>query len=226
MLDLTGYMEFQDFSGIYALCNYFSRKTRYHDEASELINLFKQEPRFEKKVISVITRIASDGLRKIIKPDYVLRALGSKEIRVTWRKPLDYLALGIALACRAEYKPFALAKDKWTSDSRMLGTLERHLQISNTYKLDQSQIKNKSTILIVDDLTTTQATLKVILQVIKEKLPEAKCLAFVLGRSRFPYEAPSCNNENFLSDYKSYNTHDWEEYFDNLHKQLREVYKI
>lgn len=101
--------------------------------------------------------------------DYIVRALGSKEINCINPKPLDGIAQIIASKVNAKYMPERLTKKSVTEPLKFAGNkYNRNHIINGSYVFNNANIKSNSTIMILDDLYTTGATTEDIIRSIHE----------------------------------------------------------
>lgn len=136
--------------------------TGAHTE-QEIINLKNNDYEAINKWNNV-TKLALEQFN-INNIDYIVRALGSKEVTATSLKPLDLIAQTISSKLDCEYVPERLRKKSITEPLKFAGNkINRNCIIKDSYIFDNSNIKSDSTIMILDDLYTTGATTEEIIR--------------------------------------------------------------
>jgi hypothetical protein len=117
--------------------------------------------------------------------DFILRALGSKELIPREGRPLDMLGNRIATWQSAVYAPAILNKVRETASLHTLHKLdERRKEMANAYLVvDRSWDLNGRHVLLLDDVTTTNTTLTEILRALRVEWPRANYSFLSLGRT-------------------------------------------
>ena len=125
--------------------------------------------------------------------DFILRALGSKELIPRTDRSLDTLGNRVATRQGAMYAPAILNKVRETAPLHTLRTLdERRREMANAYlAVDQSRDLNGRHVLLLDDVTTTNTTLAEMLRALRVEWPRANYSFFSLGRTS---RNPEANN--------------------------------
>ncbi|QJB29889.1 hypothetical protein HF329_00630 [Chitinophaga oryzae] len=120
--------------------------------------------------------------------DYVVRALGSNELKVTkGTKSMDVIGGFLERSFSWKYVPETLEKNRITKPLHFLKTKpEREVEIHESYFVAKkdNNFAHKH-ILIIDDVTTTQTTIKEIIRALKTEWPSAKYYLFCLGRTDY-----------------------------------------
>ncbi|MGN8035625.1 phosphoribosyltransferase [Chitinophaga sp. 22321] len=120
-----------------------------------------------------------------IKFDYIIRALGSRELKVNLgAKGLDYLGKYLEKSFGWQYIPTVLEKNRLTKPLHFLNKSDRESEIHKSYFVAEKQYNfNKRNVLILDDITTSQTTLKEIIRAINAEWPSTNYYLFCLGRT-------------------------------------------
>ncbi|MBT4731761.1 RecQ family ATP-dependent DNA helicase [Candidatus Woesearchaeota archaeon] len=136
--------------------------------------------------------------------DVVVRALGHSELEVLDNaKPLDRLALGLADALGAVYRPSLVKKSRKLEKSTKLSAVDRKLQIRGVYsahveKLPKPKLESL-TFLIVDDVYTSGATTSDISRAISEAYPEANVYIFALVKTLYRAQVETASKETQIN---------------------------
>lgn len=130
-----------------------------------------------------IDSFVSEGLQF----NYIVRALGSRELKPTGDKPLDTLGIKIARQHRGIYAPDILYKLRETPPMHTLKTLpERYAALHGAYSIDNRSHNLKGLrVLVLDDVTTSNTTLVEILRALRGQWPAAHYYFFCLGRTAY-----------------------------------------
>jgi len=138
------------------------------------------------------TKWAVDDLSKLnIHFDFILRALGSKELKVSGTKGLDLMGKVLAEKLNSIYIPSVLEKNRETRSMHTLKTkAERREAINGSYFVAKQPYDfDKKNILILDDVTTSSITIQEILRALKVAFPNAQYFLFCLGKTEYNTEA-------------------------------------
>ena len=119
--------------------------------------------------------------------DYIVRALGSRELQASGTKACDVLGDFLADYLDAEYIPQVLSKHRATRPMHELKTYyERVNEMHGVYYVNESgddyDLDDKN-ILILDDITTTSCTISEIKRALEEAWPEVNLHLFCIGRT-------------------------------------------
>jgi hypothetical protein len=128
------------------------------------------------------------------KCDCVIRALGSKELKITEDKPLDILGSNIADTIGCPYNPTILIKNRPTKSLHLINKrADRIAELSGSYEVaNKTHDLNWKTILVIDDIGTANTTLSEIMRAIRVQWPRSQFSYFCLGRTSYD---PSANDE-------------------------------
>lgn len=137
--------------------------------------------------------------------DYVVRALGSKEITATKPNRVREIAKAIADKMHATYIPQLLKKKKATKPFKGgLSKQARIDQLEDVYEINVEYDLNDKSVLIVDDISTTGTTFEVIAGVIKAKYPKARVYGFSLAKTTYKIKGElEGNTKEDVDEYKS-----------------------
>lgn len=181
MIDISH--EFTFLNGAWHLAYYIPR---YKDNGpiSDYILRFKKCVEF---YLQCWTVWSFDELSNVgIHFDYIVRALGSDELKVSRTNGLDCLG-GILEENlpSAKYVPETLGKNILTPSMHSLNTIyERQNVIHNSYFVaDLTNNFNNKNILILDDITTSGTTIREIHRALKEVWPNGRYHLFCLGKT-------------------------------------------
>lgn len=115
----------------------------------------------------------------------IVRALGSSELQPNGRKALDLLGQYLSKRLESNYLPQILSKSRITKPMHTMKLADRQIEMDNVYIAGPGNYDfNGKNILILDDVTTTNTTLKEILRALKTAWPKANFYFFCLGRTR------------------------------------------
>lgn len=182
------------FSEEYYLCYYLPANKFTQDEHSKKIIEFKSNKGISKWIKWIIDEFKAND----IKFDYIVRALGHKELSVPhkkkleeitkqdgeWLMPLDYMGYLLQKRVGGEYIPHALIKTKMIEKLAPLKLVARTEQLKGAYDVgDDCPDLNNKTVLIIDDITTSKSTAKAIANAIKKKYPKASFILFTLAKT-------------------------------------------
>ncbi|KJH56955.1 hypothetical protein [Acinetobacter calcoaceticus] len=116
-----------------------------------------QHPKLEEKFAEFVVAYLKANNIHI---DYVVRALGSSETQASAGAPLQRIGLLVAKELNAQFIPYILSKNLTTPMHQIAQRDQRQNNINNQYRairLNNQIIENKS-ILVIDDVVTTQST--------------------------------------------------------------------
>lgn len=141
-----------------------------------------------KPFVTAWSKWAADDLSTLpIHFDFILRALGSSELKVSETKGLDAMGKVLAEKLNSIYIPSVLAKNRVTPPMHTLKTKpERRAAIKDSYFVAKQPYDfDKKNILILDDVTTSSITIQEILRALKVVFPNAKYYLFCLGKTEY-----------------------------------------
>jgi hypothetical protein len=100
---------------------------------------------------------------------------------------LDLLCHSVAARFHCRYLPALLVKSRPTIANKNLNLDERLAQLEDVYSaVKDGQIGPSASFLLVDDLMTTGATVRTIIQTLQDQYPLNRIDVFTLGKSVFP----------------------------------------
>lgn len=167
----------------YFLCYYIPSKKDATVLSDLLINFKNNAP---TNIVNELCEWAcTELLQAGIKIDLIVRALGSKETEPLEGKALDQLGNKLAEYLNACYKPELLKKRRFTYPMKRLELEERKAAINNAYYFDGKDISGTNTILIIDDIYTSGATINEIIRSVKVEYPKLSICFFTLGKTDF-----------------------------------------
>jgi predicted amidophosphoribosyltransferase len=154
---------------------------------TDRLNGFKHQK--SDQIIDKWCQWSFDALSTLeIEFDYIVRALGSKELKPEGNKSLDTLGIFLESKLSAKYVPELLNKVRVTRPMHLLYTkAEREENIVNSYSIDNSNgldLDNKK-ILILDDIVTTSLTIGEIVRALREEWENAEIYVFSLGSTNY-----------------------------------------
>jgi len=168
----------------YFLCYYIPSRKDVTVLSDLLINFKNNEP---AEIINELCEWACLELLKAnINIDIIVRALGSKETEPQEGTALDQLGNKLAEYLNASYQPKLLKKRRFTYPMKRLESEERKAAIDNTYYFDGDEnISDMNSILIIDDIYTSGATINEIIRSIRVEYPKLSICFFSLGKTDF-----------------------------------------
>lgn len=170
------YIMFRD---CWHLVNYLPRS---EDAVSQSVLSYKQQ---DKLIAERWNNLAAKRVAELnIQPDYIVRALGSREMVCTGGRPLDQLCFKLAKAFDITYNPFLLMKKNFTIPLHRLSKKKRIRELDNQYVFNMLRSeKERPQILIIDDIVTTGTTMLAIRECIRQVLPKSDFYFFTLART-------------------------------------------
>lgn len=166
---------------VYFSAYHHALRAEQRDTISQYLHDFNEgvEPQTSRWISFVAPLICSAGPF-----DVIVRVLRSGELSADGTSTLDRLCKAIALQSGATYAPERLVKTRTTRTLQGLGGRAAHRkELDGAYVFEGSAIKAGARILVVDDILTTGSTLEVVASAIKQSLPDAEIVGFVLGRT-------------------------------------------
>src|SRR5205085_1276290 len=95
-----------------------------------------------------------------IKPDYIIRALSSREMISSGKRPLDLLCFQLAKHYGVTYNPYLLMKKDFHRPLHGLTKKKRMEELQGKYVFNMMHAeKERPAILIIDDIVTTGTTM-------------------------------------------------------------------
>jgi predicted amidophosphoribosyltransferase len=175
-IDITNH--FSGFAGGWYLVDYIPATP---DKISLSIINYKLE--FDNCVRKWNELAAKRFLTLDIKTDIVIRALTSHEVISNNTKPLDYLCHAIARATEAKHIPTLLQKRQPTAPMHRLNYMQRQKELKDIYFINPAYRGEPNSILIIDDIITSGATMNAIKKALLQQFPQASLYFFALGRT-------------------------------------------
>jgi hypothetical protein len=147
----------------------------------------------------VIKLIQSELSEFITEKTLIVRALGHNETSVPdlGSKALDKLGLAIAERFGGTYLPSTIYKTRKTKQVKYLSKKDRVLELTDVFKIsDKVDISEFDSIIVLDDISTTGTTLKLIINLLRNrlKLRNSKCKALTIAKT----DTSRTLNEKFL----------------------------
>lgn len=172
----------------YHLIYYIPRGTDDHTDWSAKILKFKKND--DKKISELFVNLSVNAIKEArLKFDYVIRVLGSNEIRALKSARLRPLAFEIAEATNAVYLPQLLIKKRATQPLHLFHDLASRInEIRGVFEITDKYINknlNHKTILIVDDISTACVTVAEIVKTLKSQWPFVNCYLFCIARTTY-----------------------------------------
>lgn len=165
----------------YYLCHYKS-KAAGSDRLSHSLLRFKSGCAVD---VEAWCSCAVEELSKLslLEDTLVLRALASSEFTAQEESGLDRLGARLQQELKFYYQPALLSKSRITRPLKQLSKTERGPELADAYLFSTPYNIEWSTVLILDDILTTGATMHAITTAIRQKLPEIQVLGFTLALS-------------------------------------------
>lgn len=168
---------------IYNLFNYLASGLDKDKYSNAILQFKKGRSIFVREIVKCSRIFARKNMDSY---DYIIRALGSKEIESLGNKPLDYLCFQLADVLCAEYlKNFFAKSHKLSALKNINNKVERLEHLSNAYYIQNTNEVdlNRKKILLIDDIYTTGATIESMEKIIMKRFPDCIIEAFVIGRT-------------------------------------------
>lgn len=163
------------------LCHY-KPLTAGHDELSRSLIHFKNGRPLH---VEAWTECAVNALKKIqiAKECAIVRALGSQEVLVDETVPqsLDVLGQHLAKSFGCHYLPSALSKRRASGKVAALSLAQRIHTLDGIYNFSIPALRSFKEVFVLDDNTTTGATLRSIIEAIRVVLPTCIIEIFTLA---------------------------------------------
>lgn len=97
--------------------------------------------------------------------------------------PLDLLGQNLSTTFSCQYLPSLLRKSKTTLSNKGLTREQRETQLQNIYSI--TPLPNTQPILLIDDIFTTGATTRAIIQALRESSPNNPIEVFTLAKATY-----------------------------------------
>jgi len=189
--------------------SYVSENLMFNDENKYFLGYYK-DPIKEKifgfknnkaKEVQQWNSVIADNLGLLPKIDYIIRALGHDEIALK-ETALDTTGKLISELTSSKYIPELLIKNSETKKSTTMNAKERKEEISGKYSINQMNQafgklqSEKNTILIIDDVYTTGATMHEITRALRVEFPSVKIYIFSLVQTKGFSDTPEMKHHN------------------------------
>ena len=99
--------------------------------------------------------------------------------------PLDLLGQNLSATFRCQYLPSLLQKSRTTLSNKGLTREQREIQLQNIYSTPHP-LPNNQPILLIDDIFTTGATTRAIIQALRQSSPNTHIEVFTLAKATYP----------------------------------------
>ncbi|MFH7326654.1 hypothetical protein [Desulfurivibrio sp. C05AmB] len=178
---------------------YYIPSNQDHTIYSSMLLKFKNN---DKNIVNKWCQWTSNELgSQENKFDYIVRALGSSELQPSGLKGLDTLGYYLEERHGWAYVPSTLKKLEITPPMHTLKTLkERKEVINESYSVDNfSNNLNQKSILIIDDVTTTNVTISEILRALRVEWPYGRYFLFCLGKTNYNPESNALIGQNYFN---------------------------
>lgn len=167
----------------YFLCYYIPSKKDPTIVSSLLLNFKNNDS--ENLVSNISEWAVQEFSKKGFRVNIIIRALHSNEIEAADNNSLDHLGRRLAESLNAVYAPTILKKNRSTYPIKKIELDKRNLEIRDTYYFDFKNFDTDATILIIDDIYTTGATIGEIIRSIKTENPNLSVCFFTLAKTVF-----------------------------------------
>lgn len=159
---------------------FYIPKRHGEDELSEKLIRFKENKEIDFWSDIVCKDIKSQNW----KVDFVVRALGHSELSSNLQTPLDKLCKAIADKCGYIYMPNLISKKRSNKALHTLNKKERAGEMQNMFSINTQNIPSTvSSILIVDDIKTTGATLNAMSLAFRKQYPKLDIYQYVIAQT-------------------------------------------
>jgi predicted amidophosphoribosyltransferase len=112
--------------------------------------------------------------------DFVIRALGSKELVAQKGNKVAAIAKDISDVCKAHYHPNLVRKTRHIPEIKYLSKEQRKAELQGVYEIYQPIDLNHKKVLVVDDVFTFGTTMEAIGDVLGQQNPEVRLFGFAL----------------------------------------------
>lgn len=181
---------------------YYYLKTWTHNDflAFRLV-AFKEDKPDE---IAVFSRLAAAAIKKEkLKFDYVVRVLGSSELKPMTSGRVMHIAQAVAEAASAKYIPDILYKTRATKKLVGLNRHERELELKDAYAVKNTYDLDGKSVLIVDDIMTSGTSLTAVAAAIAKNYPFATLYGFCLAHTAdLEHDGVAGNKPEWIKEYQ------------------------
>lgn len=156
-------------------------------ELSNLLLEFKHN--ISHDIVTELSHWAAEELfKKRIRMDIVIRALRSHETEAIQETALDTLGYTLAEYLKAVYQPEALMKTRETYSLKKIEWVKRKVEIENVYNVNSEYLHEGISVLIIDDIYSSGATMNEIIRSLKSSDINMSIYFFTLGKTAFEPE--------------------------------------
>ena len=158
---------------------YYSRQKEKTTFSSSIIS-------FKSGKESVIDRFCGESIALLrsncIRYDFIVRALGAKEMSADYGRPLDYIGTALEREGIGRYLPEIIRKERIVTSVRRLAHHQRHRHVRNAYRAELPDVSMAAPqILVIDDVYASGATTAAICVALRESAPAAAIDVFTLA---------------------------------------------
>ncbi len=149
----------------------------------------------EANAVKVWSKLASECFASLnIKIDYIVRPLGSKELKSSGTKSLDSLGAALAATLKCQYVPETMLKKKHIGPMHYISRkVDRIKALEGIYQVNpDSNLTDGNSFLIIDDISTSGATVNAIRSELEKYFPTSKIYFYTLARTE---RLEGCNNQ-------------------------------
>jgi len=169
----------------YYIYDYLPKKRGKQDDISKFLLRFKDNE--EEAIDPLCNKAAKEcqGVFQKIKIDSVIRVLGHKELKKgKTLTPLDKLGISVSKEIGSKYEPLSLSKTAKNQSLKFLSKTSREKQLEGLYVYKPLSNVLPSSILLIDDITTTGSTLTEVCRAVKESSPHTDVYFLALARTK------------------------------------------
>lgn len=158
----------------------------YYSKQKQKTPFFTSIISFKSGNESVIDRFCGESTALLgsncTRYDFIVRALGAKEISVDCGRPLDYIGTALQLEGGGKYQPDIIRKARIVTSARNLAHHQRYKHVRNAYGAELPDVSMVGPrILVIDDVYASGATTAAISVALRESAPVAAIDVFTLA---------------------------------------------
>jgi len=167
--------------------------------------LYKFKDGHTKEMIAFLKTVQKHVTDSKLSFDMVVRALGKNELVASGTAPLDHLGKLLAHLTGATYQQDYLKKLHVTPSLKPMGAAQRRETVSKAYAINSPIVLTGKRVLIVDDISTSGASLAGIATIIKAAYPIVKIAGFCLAKTKSQeFDGVSTNSQILVDEYNSH----------------------